>query len=368
MSEDSVGAIAIDPKKKPLLSGYEEFGELMQKHPQGRVAIFSHTCPDPDAMASMMGIQWLLLRAFGLHSDLYYAGEISHPQNGVVLNLLNPNLKRIKDYPADEDYALHILVDTIPANAGVEDHVIDFDVVIDHHRDLPEHFNKVLIHRKSGSCAAIIYDMMKHFVDKHNWLDEDNNSDQKLATALLAGVVTDTEYMMSDDSTSMEFVAFSELFPYRDSALLKEIVFYKRPKLWIDKKAEGCTQALITEDGLAIVGLGIIPDKHRDLISDMADEMMRWNSVTTAIAFSVVGGDRIEGSVRSLNASLTVSDFCKKLGGKHGAGGGKNGKGAYRLPLGGLSIDQAEESDDIEEAWESMKKRETKRIVRALSK
>jgi hypothetical protein len=100
----------------------------------------------------------------------------------------------------------------------------------------------------------------------------------------------------------------------------------------------------------------------------MAEEMVSWASVETAIAFGVVGGDRIEGSVRSLNASLTVSDFCRKLGGKHGGGGGKHGKGAYQLSLAGFSIDDDEDEEDAREAWESIKKRETKRILRIINK
>lgn len=355
-------------KRNGHLNGYSDLHDKIVAAGDIRAAIFTHRCPDPDAMASMMGMEWLLKKSFGIESDLFYSGEVSHPQNTVMDNLLNPGLKRINESYRSEDYGLRILVDTIPENAGVGDCDVPFDVVIDHHRELPHNYNGIVIHKKVGACASIVYDMMKHFVSQDDWLDEDVDGDQKLATALIAGIVTDTEYMMSDDSTEYEFKTFSELFPYRNSGFLKQIVFFKRPKLWIDKKAEGCTEAKISEEGYAIVGLGIIPEKHRDLIADMAEEMVHWTSVETAIAFGVVGGDRIEGSVRSLNPSLTVSDFCKKLGGKHGTGGGKHGKGAYRLPLGGFSIDPDEEEEDVDEAWESIKKREAKRIMRAIRK
>lgn len=346
---------------------YLDFYEKVKSVGDVTVAIFTHRCPDPDAMASMMGIAWILQKTFGIESELFYAGEISHPQNGVMLNLLNPDsLNKIDDGFEPDDYGLKILVDTVPENAGTNDKKFDFDIVIDHHREIPSDFDGVIVHKKVGACASIVYDMMSKLVDYDHWLDEGNDSDQKLATALIAAIVTDTEYLMSDDSTEYEFTAFSELFPYRNSNYLKQIVFFKRPKFWIDKKAEGCTEAEISEDGYAIVGLGIIPEKHRDLIADMAEEMVHWTSVETAIAFGIVGGDRIEGSVRSLNPSLTVSDFCKKLAGKHGSGGGKHGKGAYRLPLAGMSIDPDEEEEDIEEAWKSINKRETKRIVRAI--
>jgi nanoRNase/pAp phosphatase (c-di-AMP/oligoRNAs hydrolase) len=356
-------------RRSGSMNGYSEFHDKMVASKGVRVAIFTHRCPDPDAMASMMGLSWLLEKAYDTESVLFYAGEVSHPQNGVMLNLLNPDLHRVEEAYVADDYGLRILVDTIPENAGTNGKMVDFDIVIDHHRELPSNFDGVLIHKKIGACASIIFDMMKHLVKEQDWLDEDSDSDQKLATALISGIVTDTEFMMSEDSTEFEFGAFSELFRFRNSNFLKKIAFFKRPKFWIDKKAQGCTEARVSEDGFAIVGLGIIPDKHRDLIADMADEMLNWTSVETAIAFGVVGGDKIEGSVRSLNASLTVSDFCKKLGGKHGSGGGKHGKGAYCLPLAGMSIDSdEEEEEDILEAWDSIKNRETKRIVRTIKK
>ena len=357
----------LSEKKRNTNNGYQPLVDSLKKA-TGKVAIFSHNCPDPDALGSMMAVSWLLQKKFNLSADLFYAGEISHPQNGVMVNLLDPGLKRIEEYnPAN--YNRKILVDTIPENAGVGNHIIDFDIVIDHHRDLPQKYDGVLVHIKCGSCSSIIFDIIKHLVKKDDWFNDDIDYDTKVATALIAGIVTDTEYMMSDDSTEYEFRAFSELFAYRNSNFLKQIVFFKRPRLWIDKKAEGCTEAKIDEEGYAVVGLGIIPEKQRDLIADMAEEMVSWVSVETAIAFGVIDGNRIEGSVRSLNSSLTVSDFCKKLGGVHGSGGGKHGKGAYRLPLTGFSIDpDEEEQEDVDEAWELIKKREMKRIMRTITK
>ena len=174
--------------------------------------------------------------------------------------------------------------------------------------------------------------------------------------------------MMSDDSTELEFKAFAELFAFRNAAVLKQIVFFKRPKFWIEKIALGSADAKINDEGFAVVGLGIIPEKQRDVISDMAQEMLSWVSVDTGVAFGLVGGDRIEGSIRSLNDGLNVSELCKKLGGTCGTGGGKLGKGAYRLPLAGFSLDGDEEENEANEVWDLIRKRETKRILRTVKK
>jgi len=125
----------------------------------------------------------------------------------------------------------------------------------------------------------------------------------------------------------------------------------------------------VDSEGYAIVGLGLLPEKHRDLIADMADEMVKWASVETAIAFAVVDGERLEASIRSTNASISVPELCKKLAkGKHGTGGGKHGKGAYRWTMGGLAIDPDEDEEETAQFWESVNRREIKRIERMLQK
>jgi len=337
-----------------------------------KAAIFAHSYPDPDAIGSMMGVAWMLQQAFGIESACFYHGEISHPQNKAMVNLLEPTLRRVDEEYGSEKYDLHILVDTVPKNAGVgtvHKDCINFDVVIDHHKDsYVNGFKGFFIHVKAGSCASIVFHMMESIVSKENWLNEDVDHDTKVATALIAGVVTDTEYMMSDDSTELEFEAFKKLFDFRDANSLRQIVFFKRPKSWIDLKACASNKAKIDEEGYAIVGLGLIPESQRDIISDMADEMVSWASVETAIAFAVVGGERVIGSVRSSNASVNVSELCKRLGGKYGTGGGKHGKGAYNYTLGGMTIDPDEDEDWQQKTWETYKDKEARRIAKLIRK
>lgn len=359
-----------DERRKPV--AYKEFCELIEsQHDQPlRVALFTHASPDPDGISSMMGLAWLLKKMCGAECGMFYAGEVSHPQNGSMVNLLAVDLQRINDTYDPDDWQLRILVDTIPAYAGKGRFDIKFDVVVDHHRDIPNgDFSGLLVHKKVGSCAAIVFDMMKEIVQE-SWLDDETDADTKVATALIAGIMTDTHFLLSDDSTEFDRNAFNQLFEYRNPNFLQQIVFFKRRRFWIDCKAKACvtSQDKIDEEGFAIVGLGLIPERERDLIADMADEMVTWANVETAVAFGVVGGERIEGSIRSLDASLNVSDFCKRLGGRYGTGGGKQGKGAYQLPLAGFSIDGDEDEEDAREAWESINKRESKRIKRIFRK
>lgn len=336
-------------------------GEARPKH----VAIFTHACPDPDAIASIMAMEWLINKiAPQCEVTAFYDGVISHPQNVAMVNLLDPNLRPVVDYdPLNFDFK--IVVDTVPVNAGVAKNKVDFDLVIDHHKEIPNGgFNGVFINVKAGSCCATIYHLIKKLKLKFH---DDNDLDSKVATAIMVGISTDTENLMSEDCTNYEFEAWSDLFELRDGAALKKIVNFERPKFWIEAKASAVADAVVT-DGLGIVGLGNIPGRHRDMIADMADNMVSWEDVNTAVAFAIVDGDRIEGCVRSRNASVMVPQLCKELAGKHGLGGGKLGKGAYRYSLGGTAFDDEDDEETRNETWKLLNTKENKRILRVVRK
>lgn len=332
---------------------------------KSKVAIFTHASPDPDAIGSMMGMVWFFKKEFGLDSDCFYGGGISHPQNMAMCNLLDPGLRLFEEYK-ENDYGIKVLVDTVPSNADVGDSQVEFDIVVDHHKENPGgSFKGLYINLAAGSACGTVFEIIKEF---QNSFDSNSDYDTRVATALMVGIITDTENMMSDDTTEYEFDAYWKLFEFRDSISLKQIVKFKRPKAWIDAKAAASATATIDSDGVAVVGMGVIPTKQRDLISDMADEMVQWSSVETSISFALIDGDRIEGSVRTNNASISVPELCKILGGKHGTGGGKLGKGAYKYDLGGLSIEEDDEDNTKIKAWEFINEKETKRIFRSIKK
>lgn len=355
--------LVFDPKQ--INESLEEFAKKKGFNNSTKVAFFTHQMPDCDAISSLMGICWTFHKKWGVECDMFYEGRISHPQNNAMDNLLDPGLKNIED-GFEDNYDVYVLVDTVPSNAGVGGNSINFDLVIDHHPDLPNGgFNGIVINLKAGSCASTIYKIIEEIGLS---FDKDNDLDKKVATALIAGIMTDTENMMSSDTTNYETEAFKVLCDYRDVNILKEIVFFKRPKFWVNAKALAAERAYYDEEGHCIVGMGFLPPKHWDLLADQADEMVQWDTVHTAIAFAAIG-DTIVGCVRSANPSVVVKDFCKRLGGKKGKGGGKQGKGRYVCDLGGLlTLDPEENEETKQEIWEMINKRETSRILRILEK
>lgn len=334
----------------------EKFQDLIKSNPS-KVAIFTHPYPDPDAIGSMMGLKWIFAK-FGITADLFYTGAISHPQNRSMVNLLDPDLLLIDNY-LESNYSLRMAVDCIPENAGVPNSKFKFDVVIDHHKESPKNFDGLYINFKAGSACATIYSLAEFLK-----LEFEEN-DTRVATSMMVGITTDTEFLMSDDCSEYEFNAWSKLFPFRDPLLLKQIINFERPKFWTESKALACSAAVV-EDSVGVVGMGMIPSKHRDMIADMADEMVTWEDVNTAIVFAMVDGNRIEGSVRTKASSISVPALCQDLAGKYGKGGGKLGKGAYKYDLAGASVDEDEDEDVKKKAWSLFEDKETKRVFRII--
>lgn len=331
-----------------------------------RVAIFTHPSPDPDAIGSQMGLTWLLRKVFDpIEVDCYYDGYVSHPQNQRMCNLLDPELKLCADCDPSS-YDLRISVDTVPSHAHCPENT-NFDLVIDHHKEIPNGgFKGLFLNLKGGSCCATIYQLMKQF---NIHFEEDNDADSKVATALLVGIITDTEYQTSDDTTDLEHEAYRDLFEFRNSAALKQITRYKQPREWVQARACVAQKAHDRiQDGVLIHGIGFITGSNRDLIAAVADEMLSWENVQTSVAFAVVDGDRIEGSVRSSNAALAVPQLCKDLGGQFGEGGGKLGKGSFRYNLDNFKLSDDDDAELKNKMWEFLTHKEYKRILKYIRK
>lgn len=322
-----------------------------------KAAIFTHPYPDPDAIGSMMGLKWMFSK-FGVSSDLYYSGSISHPQNRSMVNLLDPELISINSFK-NQEYNIFVAVDCVPENAGIGELSINFDLVIDHHRDTSKNFDGLCFNFRAGSACATVYEISESLNI------EFEEEDSKIATAMMIGITTDTEFLMSDDCSDYEFKAWKMLFPFRDPLLLKQIINFERPKFWTDSKASAVSNVIV-EDSVGVVGMGIIPSKHRDMITDMADEMVTWEDINTAVVFAIVDGTRMEGSVRTKTSSISVPSLCVDLAGDYGKGGGKLGKGAYRYDLAGASIDEDEDEDIKKKAWELFEIKETSRVFRII--
>lgn len=331
-----------------------------------RAAIFTHPQPDLDGIGSMMGIRFLLNNFYGIETDCFYGGDVSHPQNKIAVQLLDPHLIPAKKYNPDL-YSVNILVDTIPTRVGAGNNNVNWDIIIDHHKELPatDNFDGLLLHHHSGSASGIVHDLLSdHGVE---W-DMSSEEHVKVATAIWAGVITDTDFCTKADTTSRDFNTQQSMFDIANSSHVRKIVRYNWPMSWVKLLGLAITDHE-NHDGLAIVGLGLLKSDQYHALAAIADHMLSWGAnVHTAIAFGLFDGKYISGCLRTNDDTVEVHDLCRSLGGDHGEGGGKVFSGRYTKPLGAFSFDLDEAGDFLSRWWSLQKERETAKILKVLSK
>lgn len=326
---------------------FEKFYQFFDEHSDRSAAIFTQKTPDPDALGSAMGIQWLLEAEFGVISDIYAAGEVSHPQNKTAVNVLDIDLHDREDFlEKQDDYGVAIVVDSVPQNTGFDSIVDHFHVIIDHHEfEIETDFVDI---RSVGSCSTMIWEYLNHYQP-----DFDTDRGSTVSTALLFGIRNDTSELLGEDTTSLDNEAHAELIERMDRNAMRSIYNYSQPSHMLDHKKRAIENKR-THGSVMMTGMGILSERERDSLPIIADEFLHTEGVETVIVLAVVG-ECVEASVRSDNSSVSVHDLCQNLFGEDFAGG-KSKAGGARVPLGFLYSEDDPKSlrDDIWETAQSI--------------
>lgn len=295
----------------------------------GKVAIFMHRTPDPDSIASAVGISHVINKVFGFPCDIFYAGEISHKQNQTMCNVLGFVLSEINEYYKKKDqYIVNICVDCTIQNIGIpENEKIEIDLVIDHHR-ITVSDSMITDIRQVGACSSIVWDIMM----SHNCM---LNADdvKKIATAMIIGIRTDTNDLLSNSVSELDFKAYQFLLSIADFQKVQLITNYSKPKYFYEYFANTFCDGVVVNNTF-VASVGFVTEAKRDVIPYIADEMVRMEGISTSVVFGVIN-DRISVSVRSDDAALDLKAFCKRIFGENS--GARYGAGGASIPLGFLS-------------------------------
>jgi len=312
--------------------------------PNEKVAIFIGS-PDPDSIGSGMGIKFLLQNFNKSDCTIVYSGEISHPQNRTLVNVLNIELIEQDKFFIDnknevnKKYSKFVWVDHVPREKLPE--LIKPTLIIDHHKSNYDKNGAIVDIRNVGSCCSIVWEYIKNSGYK---LSADKESDAKIAIAMLFGIKTDTGDLIADNTTDLDFAAYQDLSVIVKENNISDIINYKYPAYFFEVRSrldeEGNS---IIKDSFFIGGIEFISPVRRDCLPMLADERLRMEGISTAIVFAIVG-ENLEASVRSNNPAIDVNKLCKDIFGEDYAGG-RIGAGAARVPLGILSSSTMTEED-----------------------
>lgn len=278
------------------------------------VNICLHYAPDPDCVGSGLGMS-LFLKSHGIESKIFYGGEISHPQNKTIVNVLNIALNKTNK----NIEGINVCVDCTESNSVAADATF----VVDHHKNSSKAKYQV-IDPNYGACSTMIWNLLKEV--------EYDPEEVNIFTALLLGIRTDTNDLVSENMTRDDFIAYQELLDLADKEALQKVMNYPFPRYLYDKRVILHKDENSAENnGVFVGGIGLIPADQRDVIAILAEEYARMESIQTAVVFAITDKKNLEVSVRSSNVSLDVNQMCKDLFGEFG--GGKTSSGGAKIPL-----------------------------------
>ncbi len=250
--------------------------------------IFTQWTGDPDAFGSAIMLK-AILEKLGAPSVHILTGALGHPQNVQMVKVcgieyLDPNEGRVEG-------GLACMVDAAPPlgsrnTTGVRPER-DFFFVADHHTSLEEverqsrergvrSMRHAFVGLPVGSTSAFMAAVGLAF---DVW--DDIGPKGRAAAAL--GIYTDTSALLHG-STALDFRMFEKLTRDEETRdILDELRDYRVPPEWYAYKAVA-TRWMMTQGAVKIAPIGSVPDEHRDVIAEIASDLLRVEETSLGIA------------------------------------------------------------------------------------
>lgn len=302
------------------------------------LAVITHDNPDPDAIASAVGLVEIA-DSVGVPAEACYFGEISHQENRALVNLLNLSLSPFDPDVFDpNDYGAIALVDhsqpgvndSLPADTPVE-------IVVDHHPprmpiDTTDRY--VDIRPETGSTSTIITEYFRRL---------GVSPSKQLATALLYGIQTDTRQFTRAVSEA-DFEAAAALSPTASQQNLERIESPSVTSSVVETLATAIQRRDVRGSTLATC-VGAISD--RDALAQTADTLLDMEGISTVLVYGYTN-DMIYVSGRTRGTTVDLGETLREALDQIGSAGGHANMAGAQLPLGILSdVDETEAPTDI---------------------
>lgn len=284
------------------------FNHLVELCHGKHIYIQTHNFPDPDAIASVFGLQ-RLLSLYSISSTLCYDGRIDKLSASKMLKAFQIEMfpyEQLRPTMTEEDYV--ICVDAQKHSGNITDFVGDEVACIDHHPTfvpMKYHYQDI---RLTGACATLIAQYYQQISCK---------PDKYTATALLYGLKMDT-LQFTRGVTDLDIEMFAFLFPLCDK---KTLVRLERNNMeFSDLKAYGA--AIENIELYDKVGLSYLSFPCPDsLIATISDFILGLQEVEIAVVFSY-REDGVKFSVRSETPAIHAGHLVRDALHGYGDGGG----------------------------------------------
>lgn len=287
--------------------------------------IVPHTNPDPDAIASAVGLRHLLTELYGIPTQIGWTGVIGRAENRALVRYLKRPLRRLRLSHVPPDTAI-LVVDTQPGAGNCPVPMSEaVRGVIDHHPQRAD-FPAVTfsdVRPTTGATATIITEYLR---DAHLSVPSD------LATALFYGIKTDTSGLIRGASAA-DVAAYLFLQPLIDTTALLEIEQAQVPVAYF-RQLYAAVQTARVYQGVVIADLG--PMAYPDLAGEVADFLLRLAGMQWSVCMGVYD-DVLVLSARTRRKRGGAGQLVQAIVGADGTAGGHGGAAGGQIPLNGAS-------------------------------
>jgi nanoRNase/pAp phosphatase (c-di-AMP/oligoRNAs hydrolase) len=273
--------------------------------------------PDPDAIGSALALRELLGRKRAT-TPIVTFGEVTRPENLAMIRLLDVQIDRITYDDLHKDGTRLALVDVQPPY--FDQPLGNVDLVVDHHPKRTGFKARFTDLRTTYGATSTIFTEYLRAAGME--------PSQRLATALLYGIKTDTLFL-ERGSNLADLNAFTFLYPFANKAMIARI---ERPALpREDLEALGrALSRLQLENGVAVIHMGEI--NREDVIPQMAEFCLQIEGVEWGVVSGLVK-DRVVISVRNVGSVKSAGEIMKKLYDDIGSAGGHRAMAKAVIPL-----------------------------------
>jgi nanoRNase/pAp phosphatase (c-di-AMP/oligoRNAs hydrolase) len=282
------------------------------------VFIQPHNVPDPDAIASSLGMYYLLSRRGIKKLAIVYDQEIEKANSLRMLEMF-----KVPMVPASqaatlgaEDWA--VLVDAQKGNANITDLPTDEVAAIDHHEYRGNHgYRFEDIRPDAGSCSAIVADY---------FFENRIEPPREIATALLYGIFMDTDNL-TRGASDLDINMFYRLYSLSDIDLIVELKGNEISVRDLELYAEAFKTVEIYDE----LGFLRLASANDSLLGAAGDIVVSVSGVNIVIAYAI-RDKGIKISVRSTRDEVKANDMVRFLVEGCGVGGGHDNMAGGFIP------------------------------------
>ncbi len=302
---------------RPLRS--ERFLATLASFP--RVVLVSHINPDPDALASMLGLE-ALIRARQSEKPVVktFEGMIARAENQAMVHLVPIDVEPIETVPVTAETAV-VMVDSQPNTGRRCDESPCPLIVLDHH-ETPGVLNGVKycdIRPDVGATSTIVTGYL---------IEQGVGITPRLAAALYYGI--DSEIAgYPREAGPLDDGALVWLFPRCDKDLLARIRNPRLPQSYFATYQHALTNAFLYQN-VVVAWCGVVPQP--DIIAELADFFVRFDQVSWALTVGRFE-NMLKMSVRSDHMNGHCGELLREVVHGLGTAGGHDKRAGGAVPM-----------------------------------